>query len=253
MIAYRNLLLAAALLLAACLPTPGPAAPPPTVSSIPTTAPPMAWRTIVFAGETSEPVFENARRALTDIFRRDLGGEPEGFSPNPPAGEGARIATAASLAAALAQRPPTAGEGCLFYFTSHGTPDGLQLRAEKRSLSPADLARLLDRHCRARPTVVVVSACFSGVFLDPQLARGDRIVLTAARRDRSSFGCSPTEELNVYDRCFIENWPAAQSWGDLHDRLIGCIDRRERERGYAPPSEPQAYFGPGLRNLPPRG
>jgi Peptidase C13 family len=36
--------------------------------------------------------------------------------------------------------------------------------------------------------VIVVSACFSGSFID-DIAAPDRLVITAAREDRSSFGC----------------------------------------------------------------
>ena len=64
-------------------------------------------------------------------------------------------------------------------------PQGAQV--DQGILRPGVLANMLDRTCGKRPTVVIISACFSGVFL-PALASSNRMVLTAARPDRTSFG-----------------------------------------------------------------
>ena len=52
--------------------------------------------------------------------------------------------------------------------------------------------------CQARPTVVVISACYSGIFVDG-LAAPNRMIMTAARRDRSSFGCSEDATYPYFD------------------------------------------------------
>ncbi len=70
--------------------------------------------------------------------------------------------------------------GCLFYLTSHGAPEGAVL--DEDILPPTLLAAVIDDACPARPSIVVVSACFSGVFIKP-LQRDDRMILTAARPD----------------------------------------------------------------------
>ena len=50
-------------------------------------------------------------------------------------------------------------------------------------LAPRTLGAMLDEACGPRPTIVVLSACFSGVFL-PEIAAPNRMILTAARPDR---------------------------------------------------------------------
>ena len=101
----------------------------------------------------------------------------------------------------------SAREGCLIYFTSHGTPDGAVVG--ERLLTPVGAARMIGDACGERPTVVVMSACFSGVFV-PALAGPNRMVLTAARPDRSSFGCGETDRYPYFDACLLESMPNAR-------------------------------------------
>ena len=67
---------------------------------------------------------------------------------------------------------------------------GVWLAAIGEFLRPPELARALDAGCGQVPTVAVVSACYSGVFAAPPMTAPNRIVLTAARADRPSFGCA---------------------------------------------------------------
>jgi hypothetical protein len=71
----------------------------------------------------------------------------------------------------------------------HGSPDGVAVQAGRRvqTLSPSALARLLDG-TGVRHRIVIISACYSGVFLGP-LANDDSLVITAADSEHSSFGC----------------------------------------------------------------
>src|SRR5262249_40938643 len=67
--------------------------------------------------------------------------------------------------------------------TSHGSPDGLAVKAGHRTqtLTPSILANMLAR-TSVRHKVVVISACYSGVFV-PRLASPDMLVITAADAD----------------------------------------------------------------------
>ncbi len=81
----------------------------------------------------------------------------------------------------------------LFLFlTSHGTKDGIVIsrRGDKRYwlLSPQLLKRLLDA-TGVRHRVVVLSACYAGVFAK-DLARDTTLLITAADANHTSFGCS---------------------------------------------------------------
>ena len=98
--------------------------------------------------------------------------------------------------------------GCLIYFSSHGAPAGVVV--DQQFLPPAVLAGMVNQTCGSRPTVVIVSACFSGVFV-PVLASSNRMVLTAARPDRSSFGCGEADKYPYFDQCVLETMPQAIS------------------------------------------
>ena len=149
--------------------------------------------------------------------------------------------------------------GCLFYLTSHGAPEGAVL--DEDILPPALLAAVIDDACPARPSIVVISACFSGVFVKP-LQRDDRMILTAARPDRTSFGCSEDDKYPYFDDCFLSSAQTVRDFAALGRAVQACVARRERDTGAEPASEPQLWIGPGLRPLlplyafprqPPRG
>jgi hypothetical protein len=137
--------------------------------------------------------------------------------------------------------------GCLVYLTSHGSPDGI-IFGRNGHLPPARLAGLLDATCRDRPTVVMISACFSGVFV-PALASPERLVFTAARRDRSSFGCGEDDVYPVFDSCVLESFPRAPDFLALGRAVQACVTRKETELKFSPASEPQISAGARIRPL----
>ena len=60
---------------------------------------------------------------------------------------------------------PQENEGCLVYLTGHGAPEGLALSADVPTyfVRPSRMESMLNS-CGGRTTVLVVSACFSGIF-----------------------------------------------------------------------------------------
>jgi peptidase C13-like protein len=72
--------------------------------------------------------------------------------------------------------------------TSHGSREGLAITAGRlvETLTPANLAEMFQR-TGVRHKVVVISACYSGVFI-PHLASIDTLIITAADANHSSFG-----------------------------------------------------------------
>ncbi|MFC3070820.1 C13 family peptidase [Phenylobacterium soli] len=136
--------------------------------------------------------------------------------------------------------------GCMFYLSSHGSPAGAIV--DDHVLAPGVLDTMLDRTCGKRPTVVVISACFSGVFV-PTLARANRMVLTAARPDRSSFGCGEADKYPYFDDCFLQSMKGARDFTGLGRAVQACVAAKEAETGAGPPSEPQLFVGGNLRPI----
>jgi hypothetical protein len=90
--------------------------------------------------------------------------------------------------------------------------------------------------------VVVLSACFSGVFV-PTLAAPNRMILTAARADRTSFGCSQTDRYPYFDQCVLSVWGGAADFPGLARAAQACVAKREHDEHVGPPSEPQLWIG----------
>lgn len=130
--------------------------------------------------------------------------------------------------------------------SSHGSPDAtIEVSNEGRepqALGAVSLADLLsDTGIRWR--VVVVSACFAGAFVEP-LADDHTIVITAASKSRTSFGCSDTRELTYFGEAFYRDaLPGANQLREAFETAKLSIRRREKEERVRA-SRPQGYFGP---------
>ncbi|MDZ4113110.1 MAG: C13 family peptidase [Brevundimonas sp.] len=184
--------------------------------------------------------FDNARRDVTrGLLAAGLPRESlVDYSLRPDAADPVTVAEALRGVAEVTGR---ASRGCLLYFTSHGTPQGMVFGPDQ-TLAPADMANLVRQWCGARPTVVIVSACYSGVFVNA-LSAPNRMVLTAASRERTSFGCGAGETWPWFDGCVIETLPEAGDFLALAAGARTCVARKEQEAGIALPSEPQLFVG----------
>ncbi|MBB4865258.1 hypothetical protein HNP46_004138 [Pseudomonas nitritireducens] len=129
------------------------------------------------------------------------------------------------------------------YLTSHGSHDhqlvldmpGLKLD----DLPASDLASLLAP-LKDRYKVLVISACFSGGFI-PALKDDKTLIMTAARTDRVSFGCSEEADFTYFgDALFAK---AFQQTDDLEKAFAlasATVAQREKEEEFEP-SEPQLW------------
>lgn len=214
------------------------------------------WSAVVVAGDwhaaDGGPTegFDNARRDVTQALAR-VGFQPANirqFSVRPERYPDTKPdkAEPRGIYGAMADLAAKAPGGCLFYLTSHGLPEGAQV--DQGILRPGVLGEMLDRACGTRPTVVVISACFSGVFV-PSLAKPNRMVLTAARPDRTSFGCGQDNKYPFFDECFLSSMPGSRDFGGLAGAVRECVRVRERVERVSPPSEPQLWIGGELRPM----
>jgi hypothetical protein len=135
--------------------------------------------------------------------------------------------------------------GCLLYFTSHGAPNAMVFGVAPR-MTPDMMANIVRSACGTRPTVVIVSACYSGIFVNA-LAAPNRMVLTAASRERTSFGCGADETYPWFDGCIIETLPTASDFLALAAGTRACVARKEAALGATPPSDPQMFVGADMQ------
>jgi len=212
----------------------------------------IQWKAILLAGDSSAPVFDNATRDLARLLERrgvqvvaTFSADRAKVSPT------VQHATHEELRRLPTWVRPSAGEGCLFFVTSHGTTQGLRLPQDPRAkiLTPDELDEIVTGTCGEAPTVLVISACHSGTFIRATTTRPHRIILTAARQDRKSFGCRAERRYTFYDGCLLSQLPKAATWEDLHARVRECITVKEASRK-DPASEPQAAIGEAMKDMP---
>ena len=209
------------------------------------------WAVIVVAGDdhaahagASTEAFDNARHDIADALLSigfskanilQFSVWPEHFSAPRPL-----MTDMPTITQGLTSLTARARAGCLIYITSHGAPQGVLIR--QTLAPPQQLASLIDRTCGDRPTVVVLSACYSGVFV-PFLAGQNRLIMSAARRDRTSFGCSEDNKYPYFDDCILQTLPRANDFPALATLARRCIADREQAEGLSPASEPQYFIG----------
>ena len=86
------------------------------------------------------------------------------------------------------------------------------------------------------------------MFVKP-LKAPDRIVLTAAAANRSSFGCGEDEQYNYFDTCTVALMPKAGDFETLGEEAKRCVREREKKEDMSPPSNPQLFVGDKARDL----
>lgn len=213
---------------------------------------PVRWKAVLVAGDDSVPVFENAVTALSERFRERGVAEIRVLSASPRASRSEAPATSRNLLRALDSLKIGAGDGCLLYFTSHGTEAGLLMSRDPESralLTPDAMEKAVDTYCAGLPTVVVVSACHAGTFLRDGIVDDSRIVLVAARKERVSFGCDFRLRYNYFDGCLLGELDRSVTWRELFERTRACIDALEGGQ-VSEKSEPQAFFGERVKDMP---
>jgi len=137
-------------------------------------------------------------------------------------------------------------EDILFiYLTSHGSTDAsLSVKLYPfvfNHLSAEDILETLDR-TGIEWRIIVVSACYSGSFIET-LANEKTLLLTAAAANKVSFGCSTDRELTYFGEALFDG--ALSNGGSLIDAMNQARDlvaEREANEGLSS-SDPEFVIG----------
>ncbi len=132
------------------------------------------------------------------------------------------------------------------FLTSHGEKTGfaLELPDGTAELTPQEVAATLDGD-GIKNRVVIVSACYSGIFVPP-LANDNTIVMTASDANSTSFGCAPERDWTYFgDAFFRQSLHPGTDFANAFDHARILI-RGWELMDHAPPSNPQGAFGPAL-------
>ncbi len=136
------------------------------------------------------------------------------------------------------------------YLTSHGSQDfkfSLEFgNLRFNELDPDTLRQLLD-DAGIEKRIIMISACYSGGFIDA-LKDDDTLLVTAAAADKTSFGCTNEADLTYFGQAyFAEALQKTSSLTDAFAIATKAIAKREKRQGYES-SNPQIRVG---RNLAP--
>src|SRR6185369_5731905 len=97
-----------------------------------------------------------------------------------------------------------------------------------------------------RYRVIVISACYSGGFIDA-LKNDTTMVITAARADRTSFGCGTQSEITDFGRAFfVDGLNHNDSFEAAFDEASHLVDSWE-SRDDETHSYPQIEAGPLIK------
>jgi len=135
------------------------------------------------------------------------------------------------------------------YLTSHGSKKHKlsvnMFPLELNSISPNDLKEILE-NSRIKYRVILVSACYSGGFVEP-LKDDYTVIFTASAKDKTSFGCSNKNDFTYFGRAiFKDNMEYNFNLISVFDKAIESINFREAKKKLEH-SNPQLFIGHKIR------
>ncbi len=164
---------------------------------------------VVTVALDSDPVFAREAREAARVLSARYGAQartlvlagPDGVRDDAPHGSITALVLALSHVGSIMDG---AEDVLVLYTTSHGLDLGLAYHFGDSGygiLSPGGLKAALEE-AGIRRRVLILSACYSGVFV-PLLASPDTAILTAAASTRTSFGCAAENDWTFYGDALI--------------------------------------------------
>jgi hypothetical protein len=203
---------------------------------------------VVSIGLDGDPVFGREASEAAKVLARRYGAAGRSITLTTGAQSAAPQGSPTNLAttlAAVAAKMDVKEDVLILYATSHGTAEvGLVYRDGEEGyglISPKRLAKMLGGLGINR-RMLLISACFSGVFV-PALKSENSVIVTAASDARTSFGCAASNDWTYFGDALINTALRKSQPFDkaVQDALI-LINGWESERGLDP-SEPQVFVG----------
>jgi Peptidase C13 family len=219
----------------------------------PASAPAAASRpkvaVVAFGLFGDQSVFESEAKSAARITARRFGGSPVIVRANTKSRSNATVGTLATALGSAAKEINAENDILLLILTSHGSPTGLTVKTGYRqeTLPPSRLAAVLN-HAGVRHRIVIISACYSGIFVHP-LADADTLVITAADADHRSFGLKYGAEWTYFGDAFFNT--AMRRTTNLKNAFAlarAIIRKRELRTGFGP-SNPQMAGGENIERL----
>lgn len=207
-----------------------------------------------FAPDATEDVFRKDVVAARELFdqRFDTDGRSVTLINNPRTVLDVPLATVSNLRETLNELGATIdpdGDVVLLFLESHGDRN-YRLAADfppldLEDLTPQTLRDMLD-DAGIKWRIVIVSACYSGGYVEP-LRDDHTLVMTASAADRTSFGCGTDSDATFFSEAlFGQALRYERSFLKAFEQARRSIAEREKQENMSPPSDPQLFVGSAM-------
>jgi Peptidase C13 family len=170
-------------------------------------AQPQAARTHIVSyglwGDQS--VFRSEATGAATIIDKNFGGSAKKIVRfNSKVGGNASLARLQADMSSISRKINPEKDVVFLILTSHGTQKGVVVKGGSfvEIISPNNVAEVLEGS-GAKYSVVIVSACYSGIFTS--IANSNTLVITAASSSRTSFGCKDGNRWTYFGEAFFAN------------------------------------------------
>ena len=213
------------------------------------------WYFMGVAGHGEQDVFRSEIELTKDYFDHQFGtaGRSVELINNANTLSALPIASKTSIERALQSiaKKMDVNEDVLFLtLTSHGGDKVIEMSNPPLALDNVDakwLRQSLDKS-GIKWRVIVVSACYSGSFIN-ELKSPYTLVITASAANKSSFGCSNEAEYTYFGQAFFaESLPKLRRFQPAFEAASKRIAEREKMMGFEP-SEPQLVMGDAIKAI----
>jgi hypothetical protein len=206
-----------------------------------------------FAGYALQDVFRNEIQFARALFdkRFDTQGRSLVLINNLATRKTLPLATSVNLERALQHLGNVIdrdNDVVVLFLTSHGSKADLSVNfwpLRLNDMTPAMLKQYLD-DAAIKWRIIMVSACYSGGFIET-LKDENTAIMTAAAIDRMSFGCDDERELTYFGEALLQNQLQSQvSIAAAFENTAKEIELREQAE-QLDPSHPQIYIGEAMQ------
>ncbi|MDR0278336.1 MAG: hypothetical protein LBJ37_10675 [Paucimonas sp.] len=221
------------------------------LAKVPASGPDIELYSLTLAGDGNQSVFLREADYVSDMLKTRFGaiGQVTLVNHRDHLADRA-MATRENLARAARRLAERSGpEDLVFiYLTTHGSHEHeLVLDQPRLQLAdlPADELAAALAPLKDRDKVIVISACYSGGYIDP--LKNDRtLVMTASRADRVSFGCSEEADFTYFgDALFAQALNQTDDLQQAFELARAHVAQREQAEDFEA-SEPQIWAPKGV-------
>ncbi|MEY4729254.1 MAG: hypothetical protein RL020_412 [Pseudomonadota bacterium] len=203
-----------------------------------------------FAAYANEDVFMKELRVIEPLFKQRFDTQDRSIVliNNPQTAATTPAATGTNLAMTfhrLAKTMNIEEDIAFLYFTSHGSKQHeLSVNfwpLKLNQITPTSLKKMFD-DAGIKWRVIVVSACYSGGYIEP-LKDDHTLIITASDATHTSFGCGNESDFTYFGKAmFDEELRKTYSFAQAFEQAKSSILKREKADNFEP-SNPQIFIG----------